>query len=236
MAAIVSRAQWGATRPIPAGRHVPLTQRRGVTIHWPASNTTGDPANQVRAIERAHLGQGWAIIGYNFLVASRPGGPGDGLIFEGCGRDIRGIHSPPTNTTNFGICILQQMNTPPSQAALNSTRALYNWLTQICGRQLTMSWHGREFATACPGPQLIAWTRAGMPTTNPTQDWFDMATEQQLEAVVRRVLNEGTVQGQTTWAATNRAIAGLAQNTFNRLNEIAGQLANLARRIDSLGQ
>jgi hypothetical protein len=165
MVAITPRGAWGASRPIPAGRHVPLSSRRFFTTHWPVMSDR--PNHQfARDIERIHLNQGWAVIGYNFVISNR-----DGEIMEGAGRDTRGIHSPPRNTDGFGVCICQPSTpqgvptAPLSQAARNATRALYEHLCNLSGRRLTMSWHGADFATACPGPEIIQWIRAGMPAT-----------------------------------------------------------------------
>lgn len=167
MVDVISRAQWGARYPVPGGRNVAPTSRRYFVVHWPASNAGGDEAAIVRNIEQQHRNQGWdAVPGYNFLVGM------SGRIYEGCGRDTRGIHSPPRNTDGFGCCVLQPMNADPSQAALDSTKALYNELCRAANRELTRSYHGADYATACPGAQLIAWVKAGMPSSeagNPTK-------------------------------------------------------------------
>ena len=94
MVPIVTRAQWGAAFTIPGGRHVAPSQRFWFVVHWPGSAVSADERAVVRAIERHHRqGQGWqAAPGYNFLVGR------SGTIYEGCGRDVRGIHSPPRNT------------------------------------------------------------------------------------------------------------------------------------------
>ena len=157
---IVNRRGWGAQFSIPGGRHVAPSARRFFVVHWPGGNVNaGNIPQVIRNIERQHrVGQGWAAApGYNFLV-----GPG-GAIYEGCGRDIRGIHSPPRNTDGWGVCVLLSPGQALTPNARNSTRALYEWLCGVAGRRLTMSWHGRDFATACPGPALTTWVRNGMP-------------------------------------------------------------------------
>lgn len=158
---IVSRRDWGAQFTIPGGRHVAPSARRWVVIHWPGSAVGSDERAVVRAIESSHRrGQGWqAAPGYNFLVGR------SGTIYEGCGRDVRGIHSPPRNTDGFGVCCLSAIGETPPQAMLNSTRALYEWLCGVSGRRLGMSWHGQHFATSCPGPALQAWVQRGMPAS-----------------------------------------------------------------------
>jgi hypothetical protein len=163
MVPIVSRAQWGAAFTIPGGRHVAPSQRRWFVVHWPGSAVGGDERAVVRAIERHHRqAQGWqAAPGYNFLVGR------SGTIYEGCGRDVRGIHSPPRNIDGWGVCVLISVGENPPQAALNATRALYNWLNGVAGRTLGMTWHGQHWATVCAGPNLNAWVQAGMPVGVP---------------------------------------------------------------------
>lgn len=164
MVAVVSRAAWGAAFEIPAGRHVNPSARREVVIHWPGSAVGADPAAVVRAIERSHRqGNGWqAAPGYNFLI-------GGGRIFEGCGRDVRGIHVGVgnINTTAWGICVLQGVGQPVAQADLNACRALIDWLCHVAGRDLARSSHGHHMATQCAGPALNGWVNAGMPATAP---------------------------------------------------------------------
>jgi hypothetical protein len=162
---IVSRREWGAATTIPGGRGVAPSSRRFFVVHWPVMSSR-DERQWCRDIERMHRGQGWAAApGYNYLVGM------SGTIFEGCGRDVRGIHSPPRNTDGWGVCVLQPSTAggsptaPISQAAKNSTRALYDWLCTVAGRALNRSWHGADFATACPGPDLTAWVRGGMHAT-----------------------------------------------------------------------
>jgi hypothetical protein len=164
---ITPRSAWRPARAVPGGRDVAPSARRWFVVHYPVM---GDRPNHqwARDIERIHLNQRppWAIIGYNYLVSNR-----DGEIIEGAGRDVRGIHSPPRNTDGWGVCVLlpttaQGVATAPlSQAARNSTRALYEWLCTVAGRRLGMAGHNTHHATSCPGPDLSAWVRAGMPAT-----------------------------------------------------------------------
>ncbi|MEP6528225.1 MAG: glycoside hydrolase domain-containing protein [Nocardioidaceae bacterium] len=50
-------------------------------------------------------------------------------------------------------------------------------------------------------------------------DWFDMATQADLENAVRKVLNEGTAPGQPSWAGTSKATLGTVQGLTNQLAE-----------------
>lgn len=161
MVAIVSRRAWGAQFTIPGGRHVAPSARRWFVVHWPGSAVAGDERAVVRAIERSHRqGQGWqAAPGYNFLIGR------SGTIYEGCGQNVRGIHSPPRNTDGFGVCVMIAPGEPVPQAARNACRALYEHLCRVTGRRLGMAGHNTHFATACPGPALSEWVRQGMPAT-----------------------------------------------------------------------
>ena len=87
---IVTRATWGAARPIPAGRFVAPSSRRFFVCHWPVMSMRA-PNQWMRDIERIHTGppNNWPIIGYSYCVSQ------EGVILEGAGRDVRGIHSPP---------------------------------------------------------------------------------------------------------------------------------------------
>jgi hypothetical protein len=161
---IVTREQWGARFGRSSNR-VALSSRRFFVAHYPAA--AGAVTNEVatvRSIEQQHANQGWsARPGYNFLIGM------SGTIYEGCGRDVQGVHCPGRNTDGFGVCFLQGGHAPKmgvqafSQAARNSGRALYDQLCRETGRTLTQGWHGLYFATACAGPDVIAWVRAGMP-------------------------------------------------------------------------
>lgn len=159
MVAIVTRAQWGAAFTIPGGRHVAPSARRWFVVHWPGSAVGTDERAVVRSIERFHrVNLGWqAAPGYNFLIGR------SGTIYEGCGRDVRGIHSPPRNVDGWGVCVLIAVGEQPPQAALDATRALYAWLNGVAGRTLGMSWHGQHHPTQCAGPALNSWVQRGMP-------------------------------------------------------------------------
>ena len=159
---IVSRREWGAATTVAAGRHVPPSSRRRFVIHWPGSPVGANEPAVVRSIEAFHARNitAAAAPAYNYLI-----GNASGLIFEGCGRDVRG----PANGTNaanidgWSCCVLQPVNGRLSQLARNSTRRLYQWLCEVAGRQLAAQPHSAIVATSCPGDELRAWIRADMP-------------------------------------------------------------------------
>jgi len=126
-----------------------------------------DERQWCRDIEAMHLRQGWAVIGYNALIGM------SGAVYEGTGINQRGIHTGVgnMNTEGIGVCLLQPTNAngvptaKPSEAMLRSCVDLYNQLCVQAGRNLIRSFHGNHMATACPGADLTAWVRAGMPVS-----------------------------------------------------------------------
>lgn len=201
---VIPRAEVGYTRGIPGGRHVPLSARRFFVAHWPVM-AARDERQWCRDIDRMHANQGWAVIGYNFLVGQ------SGNVYEGAGRDTRGIHSPPRNTDGIGVVFLQPSTAagvptaPMSQAMRNAGRELYETLCAQAGRRLSMSWHGQHFATACPGPDVRGWVQSGMPATGgpaPPPPPSEELTVAQIDQILRRLDQiERQIQNNTGVAA-----------------------------------
>ena len=62
-------------------------------------------------------------------------------------------------------------------------------------------------------------------------DWFDMATKEDLAAVVRSELNRGTGQGQPDWPGTSKATLGTVQGHTNSLNRIEATVNDVATAV-----
>lgn len=156
---IVPRSQWGAKRTPHAPR--PLSVVTGFYVHYhgtppPASTGTWVP----KSIEAIHLGNGWNNgVGYHFVVDQA------GTIYEGRGWGNVGAHSPPHNRDGLGVYVAIGGNQKPTEAALRSVRWLYDEACRKTGKTLYKRWHGYDYPTACPGPHLIAWVKAGMPAS-----------------------------------------------------------------------
>lgn len=155
---IVSRSQWGAR--VGPNTPRPLSRLTGFYVHYhggppPASTGSWVPKN----IEAIHLGNGWQGVGYHFVVDQA------GTIYEGRGWDYVGAHSPPHNTDGLGVYVAVGGDQQPTEAAKRSVRWLYDEACRKTGKTLYKRWHGYDYPTACPGPHLIAWVKAGMPTT-----------------------------------------------------------------------
>jgi peptidoglycan hydrolase-like protein with peptidoglycan-binding domain len=161
---IITRAQWGARNAAsPGGDRVSRSKRTDFFMHYSLGEELRreDTAEWVREIQAFHMGpqRGWADIGYNFLVDKF------GNIFEGRGWDRAGAHCPGHNTTGLGLCFMGDDD--PEQdftaAAQRAARELYDEACKITGNKLGMKGHRDGKSTACPGDEIYAWVRAGMP-------------------------------------------------------------------------
>ncbi|MFD4933446.1 peptidoglycan-binding protein [Streptomyces virginiae] len=155
---IISRAQWGAKPWNGTPNTVPLGSRTEFYVHHDGE----DPITRtgyaiMRAIEATHLSQGWSGVGYNFVVDQA------GTVYEGRGWTLQGAHCPDHNVSGIGVQIAIGGGQTPSAAALAACRALYDEACERTGRTLAKKGHRDGFATECPGGQLYAWVKAGMP-------------------------------------------------------------------------
>ncbi|MFD0352987.1 peptidoglycan-binding protein [Streptomyces sp. NPDC127110] len=155
---IISRAQWGAQPWSGTPNSVSLSRRTEFFVHHDGEDPILRTGYAImRAIEAVHLGQNWAGVGYNFVVAQ------DGTVYEGRGWGLQGAHCPDHNVSGIGVQIAIGGDQTPSPEALAACRALYEEACARTGRTLAMKGHKDGFPTECPGTQLYAWVQAGMP-------------------------------------------------------------------------
>ncbi|MFE4451409.1 peptidoglycan-binding protein [Streptomyces sp. NPDC056796] len=155
---IVSRSSWGAQPWNGTPDAVALSQRTEFFIHYDgAHHITATGKSVPQAIERQHIAQGWAGVGYNFVIDQA------GTIFEGRGWGKQGAHCPGHNISGLGVQIAIGGDQEPSAKALSAARALYDEACRKTGRALAKKGHKDGFATLCPGGPLYAWVKAGMP-------------------------------------------------------------------------
>jgi hypothetical protein len=193
---IIARAGWGARAPKSTPTRVAIGSRSATCVHHDGPNpitvrSFAEACALVRRDQNFHMdGNGWADIGYNYLVINAPGADVDGMIFEGRGRDVVGAHCANHNTGWIGIQVALGGGQTPSPAALRSVRWLHDTCQSAAGHTLAKKVHSDGFPTACPDPKLRAWVKAGMPVTNtPTTTEVDMPlTTTDLDSIVERVL------------------------------------------------
>lgn len=93
----------------------------------------------------------------------------------------------------------------------------------------------------CPGSKRIAQVpevikRAQQIMSGDSQDggdWLDMADIEDVKNALRLVLNEGTGDGQKTWAGTSRATLGTVQAVYNQNAVISGNVDEIEAMVQA---
>lgn len=159
MTVIVPRSAWGAKPAVPGGNRFspPLL---GLAIHWEAAAPPADHAkcdDAVRLIQAFHMGPSrkWNDIAYNAIACNH------GYLYQGR------IGGTAANGTDFGnqhfpaACWLGGPGHVPTDAALGALHDAKAYLHVSSDKPVYP--HNHFFATACPGPALTAWCKAGAP-------------------------------------------------------------------------
>lgn len=216
---IVTRAEWGARKPKAPFATVRIAARTATCVHHDGSSPVivrsfAEACARVRADEAYHMNHnGWAGIGYNYLVVSAPGTPVDGLIFEGRGRDAIGAHCLNWNTPWIGVQVAIGGTQKPSPAALVSVKWLHVGFVAAARHALGQVGHKDGFNTECPGPILYAWVHAGMPVTAtptapPTPEVDMPLTQADAQLVVHELLVTTLGRSDTNVAQALQTAAG----------------------------
>ena len=119
----------------------------------------GSAANSgaaVKSVQRHHqLENGWADIGYHFLVDAR------GRVFEGRSLQWQGAHAgnPSKNRRNIGVCVLGNFDKEHlSQAARDALSNLLDELRSSHKISVNAIYLHKEISnTECPGAHLSEW-------------------------------------------------------------------------------
>lgn len=160
---IQRRVAWGAQPPRTALKPVAPHSRVYAFLHYSLGEELGDRDSGawLRNIQRYHVEHnGWSDIGYNLAVDNR------GVVWEGRGLDVVGAHCPDYNTLGYGVVYLGDDDpgvTDVSIAAKTALRDVFAELDRRSDRQLIRLGHRNRRNTRCPGDELYAWLRAGMP-------------------------------------------------------------------------
>lgn len=124
---IVKREDWGCNAQTCPPRGAPsYTNVTHLIVHHSAgSNSAADWAAVVRSIWVLHVqGNGWADIGYNYLIDP------NGVLYEGRagGDGVLGAHFSAVNTGTMGVCLLGiYSTTAPQTASIGTLQALLAW-------------------------------------------------------------------------------------------------------------
>ena len=128
---ILGRAAW-CPAPFVCPKNsapLPTTPAHLIVHHTAGTNSATDWPAVMRAIWELHVkGNGWADIGYNFLIDP------NGVAYEGRGDGILGAHFSAVNTGTAGISMIgTYTDRPPSPAALTTLTELLTWQAQRYG-------------------------------------------------------------------------------------------------------
>lgn len=159
---IVSRADWGFPGWTKGKdpHNVEMKEKTEFFVHYDGANEITRTGNAIpKAINAGHKANGWAGIGYNFVVDQA------GNVYEGRGWDNVPAHCPKHNRQGIGVQVAIGGLQQPSDAAKASVVALYEEACRRAGRKLTVLGHRDGKATACPGSALYDWAKAGMALT-----------------------------------------------------------------------
>lgn len=132
--------------------------RTGFMVH----HSAGPDTQRIRDIQSYHMdNNGWADIGYNFLIDK------DGGVFEGRGWNTVGAHASGANTANIGVCVIGDYSSRvPSRGVRDSLQGLYVVANERAGKTLTVRTHRDVNPTACPGDALHDWAHNELHNNN----------------------------------------------------------------------
>jgi N-acetylmuramoyl-L-alanine amidase/Secretion system C-terminal sorting domain len=168
----VSRGTWGAglglTNNIFSGSPTFVNVTHLIVHHSATGNTSSNWAAVVASFFDTHVNtNGWADIGYNYLIAP------DGTLFvgRGGGENVQGAHFCGFNANTMGICMIGTYTTEqPTAIAVDKLKKVLAWKASEkgidpTGRSLlanygvtysNISGHRDGCSTSCPGDLLYA--------------------------------------------------------------------------------
>lgn len=210
---IISRSEWGARAWRDQPYSTPLSSRTHFLVHYHGGTPRNDRGDaNAKEIESIHYANGWSGIGYNFIVGQ------DGGIREGRGWSLVGAHCPNYNTIGIGVYVAVGGNQEPTKEALAAVRWLYEEACRKTGRTLAQGWHGRYYATACPGPILINWVKNGMkagsykaPVKSPSSDNSTYYEPKGVSMTVKQIQKAVNVKADGYYGAETHAAVRVLQ-------------------------
>ena len=212
---IVEFRTW-AGQDLPALRSIP-TPTADVWLHHGAAGTSS--LATIRAYLRHHVNtNGWATIGYSFLIAG-------GVVYEGRGPGRQGAHTQGQNRTSHGIVIAGDYDarTPNPEDIDALVRLLRHGHKMRWWRTPTLTGGHRDApgaTTSCPGAALhdlipninrrAAGSPAPTPKPEPETTWLEdimSAGEKQLADIAAALTRDA--QARERQAVATRALAAV---------------------------
>ena len=154
IAGVIPRSAWTSAAPIPT-RADPMQAINKITIHHDGmsafhSTSQADAMRRLESIRKAHVGQGWADIGYHFSIDPA------GRVYACRTLALQGAHVKNQNAGNLGVMVMGNFEEQqPTPAAIASLESFVPALMRHYRIQVQAVYTHRELAsTACPGKNL----------------------------------------------------------------------------------
>lgn len=123
----------------------PVSEIRKIIIH----HTAGSRWEDIEQIHQGHLMQGWAGVGYHYLIKY------DGSVEKGRPNGAVGAHCQGQNAASLGVAVAGNCEeVPPSEAQKESLIELIQILRDAYPEIREVKGHNFYSATACPGRYL----------------------------------------------------------------------------------
>jgi len=150
------RSAWAYSEPVRSKLN-PLGRVYRITVHHEARlcyNKDADfSAMRIRGIQKAHFNNGWADIGYHFIIDY------GGQVWEGRQLKYQGAHVSDNNGGNIGVVLLGDFNQQrPSPEQKKTLKRLLEYLKSTYNVPISRIYTHRELKpTDCPGDVLQAY-------------------------------------------------------------------------------
>lgn len=161
---IQSREQWNA-RPWTSYTVLDWNKVTSFITHYSGADRSQTP----RSIQDYCMDdKGHSDVDYNELERG-------GIVYMGRGDHVGG-HTFENNSTSYGLCMIGE-DGDMTDADKTAIRNRYEYACGRAGRRLNM-WGHRDApgnsSTSCPGDQVEAWIKAGMPYPSTVKKVIDM--------------------------------------------------------------
>ncbi|MDX2117709.1 MAG: peptidoglycan recognition family protein [Planctomycetota bacterium] len=152
---VIARGQWTNEQPRRQRDLYAMGKVTRITVHHDALNSSGlrtmsDSQNRLRSIRSGHLKEGWADIGYHYIIDP------SGRIWEGRPIVYQGAHVKENNEQNIGVMLMG--NFDQQGPSSNARSSLNGFLAQLMKRHnVSVSrvyTHQELRPTRCPGRNL----------------------------------------------------------------------------------
>ena len=144
---IVGRTAWGAKAPRQRSTTA-WTPATPVRVHHTVKRITSEKRSDeiafMRSIQTQHMAQGWADIGYNFIIFP------SGRVYIARGENVVGAHTVGHNT-DIGICFAGDFR---YDKLTDKAVDAFNGLRTSLGNKGKMYAHSSTYATECPGDNI----------------------------------------------------------------------------------